>query len=111
VIRVGSLQSGVACVYEIRNTITNRVYIGSTARFAVRFTEHKRMLDDGDHHSRKLQHSYDKHGAIALEVVNVWESLTMAATIIPKATLAGVSECALGKRKHHAGFVWEFVKN
>ena len=61
--KVGNCKHGTPCIYEIRNTVTGRVYVGSTPRFSVRFTEHKRLLDANKHHSRKLQFSYNKHGA------------------------------------------------
>jgi group I intron endonuclease len=62
-------------VYAIINTITNKIYIGSTIRnFRKRFNHHKSDLNKGVHHSRHLQRSWDKHGGqgflfVILEVV------------------------------------------
>lgn len=79
-LKVGNCKHGTPCVYEIRNTLTNRVYIGSTPRFSIRFTEHKRLLEANKHHSRKLQFSYNKHGASAF-VMKVVEVVSHAAFI------------------------------
>jgi group I intron endonuclease len=72
-LKVGNCKHGTPCIYEIRNTVTGRVYVGSTPRFSQRFTEHKRMLDANKHHSRKLQASYRKHGAssFVMKVIEV----------------------------------------
>jgi group I intron endonuclease len=72
-LKVGNCKHGTPCIYEIRNTVTGRVYIGSTPRFVQRFTEHKRMLNANKHHSRRLQASCNKHGAsvFVMKVVEV----------------------------------------
>jgi group I intron endonuclease len=72
-LKAGNCKHGTPCIYEIRNTVTGRVYVGSTPRFSRRFTEHKRLLNANKHHSRKLQFSYNKHGASAfvMKVIEV----------------------------------------
>lgn len=52
-------------VYQIRNTITNVVYIGSTAimGFDKRWNAHQRELDSQLHHCRYLQHAWNKYDA------------------------------------------------
>lgn len=50
-------------IYEIRNKINGKRYIGSTTReFKKRWKEHKVELRGGRHHSPYLQHSWDFHG-------------------------------------------------
>lgn len=50
------------CVYRIRNTINNKVYIGSTIDFGRRKNEHLSQLDNGVHINTYLQRAYKKHG-------------------------------------------------
>lgn len=57
-------QSGIYC---IRNTISGRVYIGSSNNIPGRWRGHKRLLRRDDHHSRILQASWSKHGEEAFE--------------------------------------------
>ncbi len=54
-------------IYAIRNIITNELYIGSSARLYKRQTEHLEMLKEGEHHSYKLQASFNEYGRDAFE--------------------------------------------
>lgn len=49
-------------VYSITNTVTGRVYIGSSIDLHTRWTRHKYFLRRGTHHCSKLQRSWIKHG-------------------------------------------------
>ena len=49
-------------VYFIANTTTWKVYVGSATFFNSRRRTHLRLLRLGQHHSKKLQHSWDKYG-------------------------------------------------
>lgn len=49
-------------IYQIRNTINNKVYIGSTVNFENRWSDHKHTLKKGKHGNPHLQYSYNKHG-------------------------------------------------
>lgn len=50
-------------VYQIRNLINNKVYIGSTATsFNRKWTGHKYSLNKNIHHSRHLQGAWNKYG-------------------------------------------------
>lgn len=63
---------GVAGVYCIFNTVTRKVYVGSGAgRNGVhrRIDDHFRSLAAGKHANRHLQHSWNKHGGVAFEVM------------------------------------------
>lgn len=53
---------GIACVYEIRSDVGQKVYVGSTNRSRHRFREHRRRLRLGTHHSRHLQNAFNRHG-------------------------------------------------
>lgn len=55
----GPVKSGIYC---IKNTVTGKVYIGSTARMHRRPQEHFRRLRRGNHESFFLQASFNKHG-------------------------------------------------
>lgn len=54
------IRSGIYC---IENSITNIRYIGSSQDIPVRFSQHKRMLKKGSHHSIFLQRAWDKYGS------------------------------------------------
>lgn len=49
-------------IYAIKNTLNNKMYIGSTACFKTRWRRHRQCLRGGYHHSVHLQRSYDKLG-------------------------------------------------
>jgi len=55
-------QSGI---YQIRNHINGKTYIGSAKSFRARFRKHKNSLVKGEHHAVKLQRAWDKYGADA----------------------------------------------
>lgn len=52
-------------IYAIRNTISGKVYVGSSSRVSLRLSQHKWALKRGDHINTRLQASWDKHGEIA----------------------------------------------
>lgn len=52
-------------VYEIAHVVSGKRYIGSAKDFRRRWGEHRKLLRKGRHHSRRLQHSWDKHGEAA----------------------------------------------
>lgn len=49
-------------VYQIRNIVTGKIYIGSSIDIDTRWAEHKRDLRVGEHRNKRLQNSYNKHG-------------------------------------------------
>jgi len=57
----------VAGVYEIRNTLNNKVYIGSSINVSKRLNAHRNHLKRGAHESVHLQSSWNKHGADAFQ--------------------------------------------
>jgi len=54
-------------IYQIKNTVTDKIYIGSTLNFIKRWNIHKRQLNKNIHHSIHLQRAWNKYGAEAFE--------------------------------------------
>ena len=52
-------------IYEIRNDLTGKVYIGSAKRFNFRWNTHRSFLRKGTHHSQHLQAAWNKYGESA----------------------------------------------
>lgn len=49
-------------VYIIRNTVNEKVYVGSTVNFRKRYLAHRRALEKSMHHSHSLSRFAAKHG-------------------------------------------------
>lgn len=49
-------------IYEIRNIVNGKVYIGQSICIESRIKRHKRELAKGIHHNHHLQRSYNKYG-------------------------------------------------
>ena len=49
-------------VYLITNTVTGKIYVGSSVCVDERWRHHKSRLERGIHHSPQLQKDYDAHG-------------------------------------------------
>lgn len=49
-------------VYEIKNVVNNKRYIGATKNIRFRFRQHKTSLNSGEHHSKTLQDDFNKYG-------------------------------------------------
>ncbi len=54
--------SRISCIYEIRNLINNKIYIGSTNNFYSRRNKHLSQLNNGVHPNIKLQRAWNKYG-------------------------------------------------
>jgi group I intron endonuclease len=54
-------------IYAITNTVNGKKYIGSAVNIKIRWTKHRVELKSQSHHSRKLQNSWNKHGAKVFE--------------------------------------------
>jgi group I intron endonuclease len=52
----------IIAVYEIRNLVTNKFYIGSSANLHERFRTHRNKLRSNAHPNPHLQASWNKHG-------------------------------------------------
>lgn len=51
----------ISGIYQIRNLVNNKIYVGSTVNFEWRKFQHFESLNGNCHHSKKLQHSFNKH--------------------------------------------------
>ena len=60
-------------IYRIRNSVNQKIYIGSSKDIEERWYNHKRALRAGRHHSILLQRSWDKHGeeSFVFEIVEL----------------------------------------
>lgn len=56
-------------IYQIRNTITNKIYIGSAKNFYNRFRIHKSFLNRNKHNNSYLQLAWNKYGAKNFEFI------------------------------------------
>lgn len=55
-------------IYTITNTISNKIYVGSTTRlFCQRWGDHKVQLRAGNHTNLELQNAWNKHGEKTFE--------------------------------------------
>ena len=52
----------VSGIYVIKNTANGKVYVGSAVNVRRRWTEHRRTLRLGSHHSPTMQRAWIKHG-------------------------------------------------
>lgn len=62
-IQTPNVKNRTAGVYQIRNTLDGKVYIGSSVNLDKRLPEHRRKLTSGRHSSPHLQSAWDKYGA------------------------------------------------
>ncbi|AHJ86818.1 I-Tevl homing endonuclease [Salmonella phage STP4-a] len=51
-------------IYQIKNVLNNKIYVGSAKDFDKRWKRHFSDLSNNAHHSIKLQRSYNKHGNV-----------------------------------------------
>jgi group I intron endonuclease len=51
-----------AGIYQIKNVINNKCYVGSAVNFRRRWYKHKHELNTKCHHSQALQRAWDKYG-------------------------------------------------
>jgi hypothetical protein len=56
---------GQSGIYQIRNLLNGKVYVGSAKCLSTRWRFHRNSLRRKDHHSRKLQNSWNKYSAEA----------------------------------------------
>lgn len=53
---------GVSSVYAIINTVTNKLYVGSSNDTGARWADHRHELSRGIHHAPILQNAWNKYG-------------------------------------------------
>ena len=52
----------ISAIYNIRNLVNNKIYIGSSVNLRIHWNIHKKELLQNKHHSILLQRSYNKYG-------------------------------------------------
>ena len=52
----------ISGIYQIRNLVNNKIYIGSSKNLSTRFYRHRHFLKRNKHHARHLQSSWNKYG-------------------------------------------------
>jgi group I intron endonuclease len=52
----------VSGIYQIRNLVNNKIYVGSTENFGIRKKRHFYQLKKGNHTNIHLQNAYNKYG-------------------------------------------------
>ena len=69
-------------IYEIRNNLNGKVYVGSSIDIERRWTEHRRALRNGQHQNVHLQRSWAKYGedAFVFSILELVESDTLVST-------------------------------
>jgi group I intron endonuclease len=67
------IHGDISGIYVIRNNISGRVYVGSSAKVKARWRAHKHLLRQGKHHAPALQRSWVKHGqaTFIFEIVEI----------------------------------------
>jgi group I intron endonuclease len=63
-IRSDFIQKVKSGIYQIRNKINNKIYIGSTYNFRLRWNQHKSLLRNNIHPNKHLQRSFNKYEEI-----------------------------------------------
>ena len=53
---------GKSGIYQIRNLINNKIYVGSSKNIQIRFYNHRSKLKNNKHNNTYLQNSYNKYG-------------------------------------------------
>ena len=68
----------VSGIYQIRNRINDKIYIGSSVDIRKRWFYHKRDLKNNNHDSRHLQSSWNMYGEnnFSFEIIEVIEDIT-----------------------------------
>lgn len=85
------MPTGKSGVYKIKCIKNNRLYIGSSEDFALRFAQHYGALKKGKHPNTELQRDWNKHG--------------MDAFVFETIEITSVKACR-HREQHHLGVVW-----
>ena len=66
-------------IYQIKNIVNNKIYIGSTKNFKKRYHEHSHLLRKGIHQNRYLQNAYNKYteDAFIFDILEETSDLTI----------------------------------
>jgi len=72
-----------AGIYQIVNTVTGKVYVGSAMDIQVRIHRHRGQLRAQTHRNTKIQHAWDKYGAESF-VARVIEEVTEPTMLVER---------------------------
>lgn len=64
---VFNLSKDSSGIYQIKNVLNNKIYIGSSSNVKKRHDSHKRALISNKHKNSRLQNSWNKYGEAAFE--------------------------------------------
>lgn len=120
-------------VYEIRNTLNNKRYIGSSINIYRRWRDHKRMLNLSVHPNKHLQSAWNKYGEkhFVFKILETCEPIKDTILFLEQKYLdlkpeynnsptAGsnlgwkpteefrASGCCRGDRKEAKGYIWRY---
>lgn len=70
-------------IYQIKNLVNGKFYIGSSKDINKRFSQHKNMLNKNSHHSIALQRAWNKYGAINFDFL-ILEIVTDIDTLLER---------------------------
>jgi hypothetical protein len=94
-------------IYQIRNTVNGKFYIGSAIDFSKRFCVHYNRLINNKHGNIKSVIQYDLDG----KELNTFKSIADAVIFLRdsgfKISTSKISLCISGKRNKAGGFVWK----
>ena len=65
----------MGCIYQIKNLVNGKLYIGKTINFKQRKYDHFRLLKSNKHHAFHLQNSYNKYGVTNFEMSIIEDNL------------------------------------
>lgn len=99
-------------VYEIRNTLNNKRYIGSSINIYRRWRDHKRMLNLSVHPNKHLQSAWNKYGEKHKDgnFIAEYSSQKEAALLVfgNERYHKSISGCCRGDRKEAKGYIWRY---
>lgn len=96
-------------IYQIRNTISNKLYIGSSVDIVNRWRQHKLLLRKKSHDNFHLQNAWNKYGEdiFEFEVVEIVEPINLSDKeqqyinkLNPEYNIARVVKASMFGRKH-----------
>lgn len=65
----------MGCIYQIKNLVNGKLYIGKTISYRQRKASHFKLLKANKHHTFHLQNAYNKYGASNFEMSIIEDNL------------------------------------
>lgn len=98
-------------VYEIRNALNNKRYIGSSINIYRRWRDHKRMLNLSVHPNKHLQAAWNKYGEkhFVFKILETCEPIKDTILVFGNERYhKSISGCCRGDRKEAKGYIWKY---